>query len=270
MLENTICKFSDVKVNTDTIQATNFVYEADRKNENTFKYDAVYRVYYIVSGEGILHTKDKNYSLCHGDIFFTTPSFLYFLESTDDLKYMFISYVGLRGRFIMDQYSINKKNFVFHDYNCVGDVWVKNFMLADNNNLDMIAESTLLYTFSIISSRIKKENMDCEKKDIVLSVKKHIDSHYYEPELSLESISGKFSYNKKYISSRFKQKLNIGVSQYISSIRIQNACALMENGETTIKTVAFMCGFSDALYFSKVFKKYMKVSPKEFIDMQKR
>ena len=49
------------------------------------------------------------------------------------------------------------------------------------------------------------------------------------------------------------------------SIRIQNACALADSDISCVKDIAYLCGFSDPLYFSKAFKKYVGQSPKEFI-----
>ena len=57
----------------------------------------------------------------------------------------------------------------------------------------------------------------------------------------------------------------MGIAKYLNTIRIQQACMLMEQGVTSIRDLALSCGFKDPLYFSKVFKGKMKVSPKSYI-----
>ena len=52
----------------------------------------------------------------------------------------------------------------------------------------------------------------------------------------------------------------------INTIRVNNACALMNKGFTSVKDIAFLCGFNDPLYFSKVFKTKMKQTPREYIS----
>lgn len=47
---------------------------------------------------------------------------------------------------------------------------------------------------------------------------------------------------------------------------INKAAALIGCGFTSVKEIATLCGFSDALYFSRVFKSLQGVSPKEFIN----
>ncbi len=42
--------------------------------------------------------------------------------------------------------------------------------------------------------------------------------------------------------------------------------SLMEQGYTNIADIAFLCGFNDPLYFSKVFKQQLGVSPRKHIE----
>jgi len=41
---------------------------------------------------------------------------------------------------------------------------------------------------------------------------------------------------------------------------------LIEQGIVSVKNVAILSGFQDALYFSKVFKDAVGISPKEYIE----
>ncbi len=93
-------------------------------------------------------------------------------------------------------------------------------------------------------------------------IKKYVDENFSNSEFSLAEISKEFSYNKKYVSDLFSKKYGIHIIDYINDLRIENACALIDNGNTSVSTVATLSGFSDQFYFSKVFKKKMGLSPK--------
>ena len=50
------------------------------------------------------------------------------------------------------------------------------------------------------------------------------------------------------------------------TLRIQHACMLINEGLSNIKDIATLSGYRDPLYFSKVFKNAMMLSPKEYIS----
>lgn len=166
---------------------------------------------------------------------------------------------------IMDSLNISSKNFIFKDCQEIYDFWNKG--LGVNPEVtDLISESILLYSFAFLESRyltfdIKNQSVD----DAALLVKKYIDDHFSQSKLSLDELSNNLSYSPKYISSVFKKKFNIGITEYLNTIRIQRACTLMRQGHTNVTYIAGICGYSDSLYFSKVFKRIVGVSPKNYI-----
>ena len=81
--------------------------------------------------------------------------------------------------------------------------------------------------------------------------------------LSLEQLCRLYGYNAKYICRKFRQIVGVGFSDYLTSCRIRHACVLLAESNFTIREVATAVGYPDALYFSKVFKRIMKVSPSE-------
>lgn len=96
---------------------------------------------------------------------------------------------------------------------------------------------------------MKKSN----ESDTLPSIK-NVDESFTDLALSLLQISRKYLYNAKYISSAFKKKYKVGLNQYITTLRIQYACTLIEQGFTSVESIASLCGYSEPLYFSKVFK----------------
>lgn len=51
---------------------------------------------------------------------------------------------------------------------------------------------------------------------------------------------------------------------YFNQLKIQKACQLLDFTDKKAKEIAFELAFSDPYYFSKVFTKYMHMSPKEY------
>ena len=54
------------------------------------------------------------------------------------------------------------------------------------------------------------------------------------------------------------------MNDYITRVRVENSVRLMEKRELTLREIAAHCGFKSPGYFSKVFKKYLGVTPREY------
>ena len=62
----------------------------------------------------------------------------------------------------------------------------------------------------------------------------------------------------------FKEITGSSPLQYILKLRISNAQSLLENTDYTITEIANMVGYTNSLYFSRLFHKYIGMSPKEY------
>jgi len=91
------------------------------------------------------------------------------------------------------------------------------------------------------------------------------EERFNDPMLSLSVLAEELSYNSKYLSHVFKEKMGIGYSEYLRETRIKFARSLLDRGLDSVKNVALLSGFNDPLYFSSVFKKTMGVSPAAYV-----
>ena len=97
----------------------------------------------------------------------------------------------------------------------------------------------------------------------VRSCLNYIDFHYMEP-LNLESLAERFVINKNYLSTRFHREVGMTVTEYINRTRIQRAEDLLKKKTLSMQAVAEQCGFSDANYFTRIFRKINGRSPNEY------
>lgn len=260
-----ICLFVPHHKDYDSIHTINFVFESEPQYFSDLKSQSVYKMYYVTSGEGYIHTADKKMPLESGDVFFTFPNFPFCIESQEDFSYMYISFIGTRANMILEKLKINRHRFIFKNCNEIEPIWNHGINIVSELS-DLISESIILYTFTHIGSKMTEFNPKTKAKDnISLYIKKIIDDNFSDTNFSLETISQDLSYNKKYISAVFKKETGIGIVEYLNTIRIQSACALINQGFTSVSDIAHNCGFSDPQYFSKVFKKQLEVSPIKYI-----
>jgi len=102
------------------------------------------------------------------------------------------------------------------------------------------------------------------KNQLMIQVKQYINEHICE-KLSLQGIADSFNISQNYLSQLFKQHYKIGFNEYITKEKIEYAKHLLSNNKIKIYEVAEQLGFENAFYFSKVFKKVVGLSPKEYL-----
>ena len=114
-----------------------------------------------------------------------------------------------------------------------------------------------------LHTRIEKSLESTEKK-IVQAACNYVEAHLDKQELSLNSVSDEVGLSSFYFSKLFKREKGIGLSNYISKVRIDCAKRMLENTDYPLTVIALQSGFSNARYFSQVFKKAAGVTPGEY------
>ena len=100
---------------------------------------------------------------------------------------------------------------------------------------------------------------------IIRKIKEYININYINPNLNLEIISQTIDMNLQHMCFLFKKYTDVTIGNYILQIRMEKAKDLLLNSTDNISQIAEKVGFEDVGYFSKCFKKYYGVSPKNYI-----
>ena len=67
-----------------------------------------------------------------------------------------------------------------------------------------------------------------------------------------------------HFSLLFRNRTGMSQLDYFIHLKLQQACLLLWTTQTKIKHIAAELGYDDAYYFSRLFKKYMKMSPLQY------
>jgi len=93
---------------------------------------------------------------------------------------------------------------------------------------------------------------------------------HYQQDISLAELAETFHMNYSYLSWYFKQRTNENLTAYINKVRIEKAKELLKYTDDTISQISSKIGFSEHNYFSKVFKKFVGMTPVEYRHQQQR
>ena len=67
-----------------------------------------------------------------------------------------------------------------------------------------------------------------------------------------------------YLSKIFKEKMEIGFNDYLTKIRLEESQKFLIDTNLSVKEIAFMVGYSDEKYYSKLFKKFVGIKPTDY------
>lgn len=95
-----------------------------------------------------------------------------------------------------------------------------------------------------------------------------IEAHLAEP-LSAEQIAGEIGLSRSGLYKWMRNQFQCSVNDYVNRRRVLRARELLLDPELTMEQISQMTGFSNASYFSRVFKKHYGCSPIQYRkDMQ--
>jgi AraC-like DNA-binding protein/ligand-binding sensor protein len=86
----------------------------------------------------------------------------------------------------------------------------------------------------------------------------------FSRKISLDEISKAAGLSAPYFSSVFKEEMGENLSIYLNRLRVEKAANLLIETRNSLNVIAELCGFEDQSWFSKIFKKYIGVSPGQY------
>jgi two-component system response regulator YesN len=101
-------------------------------------------------------------------------------------------------------------------------------------------------------------------KEIIEKTKDFMQKNYNNKEISLNYVSDEMGISSTYLSTIFSTETNETFIEYLTKLRMEKAKDLLLTTELRSSEIAFYIGYQDAHYFSYLFKKYTKMSPRDF------
>lgn len=114
----------------------------------------------------------------------------------------------------------------------------------------------------LILAQKEEENRAVDSPDI-RKINEFINNNIYRNITSLD-MARHLHMNPSYFSRYFKKTTGINFTDHMHLLKIEEAKRLLIDHNETVETVAYMLGYSDRAYFSRVFKRYAGQSPSEF------
>lgn len=223
-------------------------------------------IHYVLDGSGQFCGK----KIGRGKGFLICPDKLHSYSSDENspLKYGWISFFGNKASKLLEQAGLTLENQIF-DCDWVDELDEIFERLCTPRRSD--ADEYLLGCFHILMSFHIRSQSDKNSARLRGNPRKeHIDKaidfikNNYSHKLTVAEVSSRLYLSPHYLSNLFHEELGISPQQYIMSVRMKRAAELLAIGELLVTDIAHSVGYPDALGFSKLFKKFYGISPREF------
>ena len=220
-----------------------------------------YEIMLYIKGNGYLKTEYTDYPFSPGTIIIVPPN----TEHGSVSKNGFFN-ISIEGEFGHLLYFDNPVT-------CFDNAEQEGLKLAE-----LIYKNRFLnkeYLWSLGVAYIYFLNQQFEKNapisDAVKDIVSKIMENYADSHINIREFLSESGYAEDYIRSYFKKMTESTPNEFLTKTRIERACFLIDiyGKALSLSEVSEKCGYLDYAYFSKKFKKYTGISPKQYAKQEK-
>lgn len=226
---------------------------------------------YFIEGTAEVLINSTYYSVSAGDIIIINSNFIHKLISkkTPTTYHCLIIDNNFCSQFFLDYTDSLFRPMIISEQckNIIHEIIDELSRNPDPYKTDNIKDLTLLLTRNLFRYNKTDETDSNFSRDSskILLIKAVIDyiKKNYDQTLDIDSICSKVCVSKYYLCRVFKTVTGQTINNYITFYRCQRAKILLNNSNSPIKEISYLCGFSDAAYFTKCYKKVFGYIPSQ-------
>lgn len=128
---------------------------------------------------------------------------------------------------------------------------------------DTVLHGYLLAFFGKLLPRLTIKDVPSKECNVLGSILNYCINNSDKP-LSLDLLEKELHISKYYISHTMSSKLQMGFNDYVNSLRVSNACRLLQKTDKSITEISDLVGFNTLRTFNRAFLKQMGMTPSEY------
>jgi len=231
-----------------------------------------YKMVLVIEGSGFFRLRGQDKLVRAGDLFFCFPDVIhhYFANPSDPWTIKWFSFNGSSCDQIMRSLGATPQDPIFTDCmtgRLLGFVnEIIEGMKRDNTHTYAAIGYSYLFFDELLTIR-NNEGLASESEvadnELLEKIKRFVQLNYANA-LSVDVIAAHLNYSRSFISHFFKQHVGISLPQFVNELRIRRACELLTDTDLSNEQIAMSVGYSDTLYFIKVFKRQTQMTPQKY------
>lgn len=218
-----------------------------------------WEVMYYISGNGYMKFKDNKIPFSPGTLIAVPAGIKHGSVSKFGFKNISVSWNF--GKYFKENKPFYLTDNQSNDGRRLAEI-IYNNQYADNDFL-----LSLLTAYALFITNESKRTVG--NQSIIDDICIQIRVSFSDSDFKTEDLLEKSGYAPDYIRQQFKKSTGKTPIEFLKNVRITHAKRLMEiyGKSISIKSISAMCGFSDAVYFSRCFKEISGLSPRDYLSV---
>lgn len=246
----------------------------------TFEHEqAVYEITYVLSGTGAFYVDDTVYTMQKGDLLLVRKGQMHNIISAEiePLRFFYLGFDFVEP--IVNEKIAQLKSFFdtneqvqFHNAVSLQDTFMRvlsEFISDDvlsNLLIEAYMQEIICGVYRIFSRKFYKNYLlsgsNNSDEKLVYDVINYIDVHLESME-NLSALSAEFGYSYTHIAQKFSAFTGESLKSYHTKRRFEKSNEYLRQGYFVTK-VAELMGFKSIHAFSRAYKKYVGMAPREY------
>ncbi|MBR1628156.1 MAG: helix-turn-helix transcriptional regulator [Lachnospiraceae bacterium] len=184
----------------------------------------------------------------------------------------FLSRFGYEKAFVEDAIQkINSRYLLTDCEESPGIASILDSIVYEYEHNQSYQEETIPHLIVSLLLILARKNSDAQnikqgsrpKGEWIRNCLRFMENHYAE-DISIREIASCIHMGETRFRELFIKSMRMTPLDYLNSIRIRNACVMLQESDLSIEMIAFKCGFSTLSTFNRNFRRYMGASPSKW------
>ena len=261
-----------------SVQPINLDYCGEEQCKSNYAFGPFVRTSYVLhmvmKGKGKLYKNGKVYEIQAGEAFLIYPKeeTVYQADSEQPWHYMWIGFHG----FSADEFMERAGFLPEHPVRVCQDMpQIRQAMgrMLDAGGLsysnELMRMSSLYHVLALLTKDQEEPAVSKSAQD------SSSDAHYvrtainllldsYKQGIRVDEVARAIGISRNYLTTIFKKEMNVSPQEFLMNYRMEKAGSLLLSTSELVSTIAYEVGYSDALSFSRAFRRHYGVSPSEY------
>lgn len=219
-----------------------------------------FEVIISTQGEMEVTVADQKYTVSENECVLVFPNQIHEIKTENHAKHLvlifspqlvrafskkFEAYVPVNNKFNLDEYHIKK------------------IAELDNKKSTLELKGLLYSICGEFDKNAEYIEFKGDGQNLLFKIFKFVENNY-KGKCSLYELANETTYNYVYLSKHFSKNTGISYTEYVCRYRINEACYLLMNTNSTMLDIAYECGFDCLRSFNRGFKSIIGISPSEY------